>query len=394
MTYTRLIIRELLERKHQMTTAILAIAIGIAGVVGINTITAASTRLLKTQMETLGFNLLILPKGSSVENYYTADTGGQYLPEEYARRLAHSGLHGMNLLSPKLSGRISLQNKKFILTGVLPADELNAKQQQSSPFLDDALIPDKNRPPAVKTPERLIHRLKRGEALLGQDAALRLRIKQGENLRIGGKSFRILTIQPARGTVDDSRIFVHLREAQDIFKKPQLLSVIEIVGCCDRIRTGLIPHLDRLIPRAKVVSISQIVSAQRKANRLMTSVADILLLVIVLVAGAGIANSMSANVYERRREVGILMALGTRQRTVQLLFMGKAAITGLCGGLSGFILGSLAALVLAPAGTNTVPEGKQLLLAICISLCVSLLASWPPSRKAARVDPCTAFREV
>lgn len=393
MTRTKLIFRELLQRKHQMTTAVLAIAIGIAGVVGINTVTAASTRRLKSEMENLGFNLLILPKGSGVENYYTADTGRRYLPEEYARRLVHSGLHGMNLLSPRLSGKITLRGRQFTLTGILPSEELNAKQK-ADPFLDSGIMTQPKKTPVLKTPERLIHRLKRGEALVGSDAAVRLGLKKGGLLRIKGKQFLIKQIRPSGGTVDDARIFVHLREAQKILNKPQLINAIEIVGCCNRIATGLIPHLDRLVPQARVVSIKQIVATQQKADRLMSSVANILLLVIVLVAGAGIANATAANVYERRREIGILMAMGAGRGTIQLLFMGKALFTGVSGGLSGFLTGSLAALLLAPAGTTATPEIIQLLLSLGIAVTVSLTASWLPARRAAAVDPCTAFREV
>ena len=115
---------------------------------------------------------------------------------------------------------------------------------------------------------------------------------------------------PQTGTIDDSRIFAHLHRVQDLSGKGPVVNAIEIVGCCQEISNGLVAKINKLLPDAKVVTITQIADAQIKMNRMMSKLSFIFLVIIVFVGGAGIANYMYANVFERRREIGTLMALG------------------------------------------------------------------------------------
>ena len=96
------------------------------------------------------------------------------------------------------------------------------------------------------------------------------------------------------------------------------------------------------------------------------------------------------------REVGTLMALGATPGLVLRLFLGKALVLGLAGGLGGFLLGSGLALWLGPRLAN-VPVGPLPALgltATVVAMTVALLASLLPAWRAARRDPCVCFREV
>ena len=70
-------------------------------------------------------------------------------------------------------------------------------------------------------------------------------------------------------------------------------------------------------------------------------------MIIVFVGGAGIANYMYANVFERRREIGTLMALGANSSLILCIFLFKALVLGLAGGVGGYILGTVLALTWA-----------------------------------------------
>lgn len=67
----------------------------------------------------------------------------------------------------------------------------------------------------------------------------------------------------------------------------------------------------------------------------LTSVASIAL----LVAGIGIINIMTVSVMERTREIGILKAVGAKNRTVLTLFLAETALVGLAGSLIGVLTG-------------------------------------------------------
>ena len=66
----------------------------------------------------------------------------------------------------------------------------------------------------------------------------------------------------------------------------------------------------KLLPNTKVVTISQVVQTQVGVNRLMSNTSLFVLVVLVVVGGASLAGAIAANVRERRREIGTLMALG------------------------------------------------------------------------------------
>ena len=118
--------------------------------------------------------------------------------------------------------------------------------------------------------------------------------------------------------------------------------------------------------------------------------------IALAIASLGIANALLAAVRERRREIGILKAVGARDRDVLRSFLIEAGVMGAVGGLLGTILGlALAALVaevvdryLASQGLAGVHVGFPYLLgigAIGGSIVLALLAGAFPARRAARL---------
>ncbi|MBE7557751.1 FtsX-like permease family protein [bacterium] len=175
-----------------------------------------------------------------------------------------------------------------------------------------------------------------------------------------------------------------------------VINAIEIVGCCEQISKGLVQKINQLLPEAKVVTISQIVATQIKTNHMMARLSLLFLVIMVLVGGTSIANYMYANVYERRREIGTLMALGAGPKHVLQVFLLKALLLGVAGGVAGFLLGSTAALWLGPriAGVPVLPMPILAFWALVVAVAIALAASFFPARRAARLDPSIALQEV
>jgi putative ABC transport system permease protein len=405
MRLTTLILRESFERKSQFLSTFVAILLGIAAIVAIQNTTFYSEKAVARELDALGANILVLPKTASVQDYYRADLQDDEFSEEYVKRLTSSELQGLDNLSPKLSYPVEISGKHFTLTGIMPRNEFAAKAAWQGAGIFSrpegcgtvAEIPGLKPPSAQETlvRKRVIDTLDENQALIGAEVAEALKLSEGKPLSLLGRKFSVAAVLPQTGTIDDSRIFVNLHEAQKMAGKGNVVNIIEVVGCCQQISKGLVQKINALLPEAKVVTIRQVVDTQVKTNQVMSQLSLVFLLIIALVGGASIANYMYANVYERQREIGTLMALGAGSGTVLRMFLLKATMLGFFGGLGGYLLGTVLALVIGPqiAGIPVLPMPSLLPVALVIAVVVSLVASYFPARSASRLDPSVALRE-
>jgi putative ABC transport system permease protein len=405
MNLRTLVWRELFERKSQMFTISVGILLGITTVIAIKNITHYSEKAVAREMDSLGANVLVLPKAVSLQDYYAADMQQDVIPEEYVMRLSMSDLQGVDNLSPKLCVPITLAERNYSLTGILPKNEFQAKAAWagagifSRPLGCGALEIGEN--PAEEDKKTLVRKrvikdLNSHEVLLGADVAATQNLAEGSKLALLGEDFSVVAVLPETGTVDDSRIFAHLHTVQRLTGKEAVVNCIEIVGCCKEISAGLVEGVNKLLPDAKVVTIKQVVDTQVKVHRMMERLSQLFVAIIIVVGGAGIANYMSANVSERRREIGTLMALGAESSLISRIFLTKALLLGIVGGLGGFVIGTVLAVTLGPrlAGVIVLPMPILLVWALLISVGIALLASYIPARRAALLDPVATFRET
>ncbi len=154
----------------------------------------------------------------------------------------------------------------------------------------------------------------------------------------------------------------------------------------------------------------QVITYTDMVGALMSSVTDIIdIISYVLIAFVAISLVVSSimigvityiSVLERKKEIGILRAIGASKRNISQVFNAETFIIGLAAGLIGI---GLTLLILIPgnalihhlAGSNDInaflPVGGAIIL-IALSVLLTLLGGLIPSRKAAKSDPVTALR--
>jgi putative ABC transport system permease protein len=120
-----------------------------------------------------------------------------------------------------------------------------------------------------------------------------------------------------------------------------------------------------------------------------------------------IYSSFSIAVTQRRKEIGILRALGATRRQIAILFLGESAVGGLIGSTLGVVLGYFAAAVIAQSiggilqgvygvvqeGLNITPSPALIALTIAIGVITSMIAAGIPARNAARTNPIQALQK-
>ncbi len=406
MNTIKLVWSELLHRKSQVISGILAITLGIGVIVGIQSVTRVSEIAVALKLDNLGANILVLPQAASVDDYYTADIDAPTMPQDYVERVMTSALPGVDNLSPKLTRRMAVDGKTVVVTGIMPANEIASKPVWQSAGLVGAELELACDPNSAENKslgfkdERLqrkaVESLDPGHTLVGSAAALRLGLAEEGTLELNERSYTVAKVLPETGTIDDDRVFLHLDEVQALTGIEGQVSSIEIMGCCNAISEGLLAKLRNILPDTRITTVKQIVSTQIDTNALMKRVSLSFLFIVLFVGAVSIGNYMWANVNERRREIGILRMIGTPRSGVYGLLLLKALVLGFVGGVLGFALGTIAGMTIGADLTGLVvrPVPSYLLYSVLLSVGIALLGSLIPAFLAARIEPFANMQEV
>lgn len=137
----------------------------------------------------------------------------------------------------------------------------------------------------------------------------------------------------------------------------------------------------------------QAIQAAQEQAAMKTALLGIISSISLLVGGVGIMNVMLTSVMDRRREIGILRAIGARQRDIRRQFLTEAVILSLIGGVLGAGLGILSCYIVCSINEWTffVPK-PGLWLGLGVSSLVGIFFGFYPAHKAAKLDPITALR--
>ncbi|MGA2203348.1 MAG: FtsX-like permease family protein [Terriglobales bacterium] len=215
-----------------------------------------------------------------------------------------------------------------------------------------------------------------------------------------------------RGTAR-ARVFLPLKLAQDLHvmqsglrdaspsSAPTYTSISVRVG-----NPNQVPAVEDAIKKMGFSAFS-LVDATRSMRQFFAVLDGFLAIfgsLALAVASIGIVNTLVMAILERRREIGIMKALGASDADVRGLFFAEAGAMGLVGGAVGVTLGwAIGRLI--NFGTNIYLERQNfppaqiwsvplwlVLSAIAFSIVVSLLSGLYPAARAARLDPVQALR--
>jgi putative ABC transport system permease protein len=139
------------------------------------------------------------------------------------------------------------------------------------------------------------------------------------------------------------------------------------------------------------VGLGEIQGAIGQALDRIFGLFDALALVAVIVAALGIVNTLTMNVLERVREIGILRAAGMTRRQVWRSVVVEAGVTGIVGAITGIVVGVVVGALMVVLGGGTlelaaaIPWGT-VLLALVLGVTLAMLAAAYPARIASRLS--------
>ncbi len=144
---------------------------------------------------------------------------------------------------------------------------------------------------------------------------------------------------------------------------------------------------------AEVQSPEMIISQMENQMQLFTLLLGAVGSIALVVGGVGVMNIMLVSVSERRKEIGLRIALGARRRDVQNQFLVEALILSLFGGLFGVGLGVGSAWAVSLFSQwEFILSTLAVMIGFGVSAGVGVFFGYYPAVQASKMDPITALR--
>ncbi|WP_025324375.1 ABC transporter permease [Deferrisoma camini] len=383
MSYWKLVWKNLTRRRSRFVFTLSAIAVGIASVVTLLSLGTGLEAEIRKQADVLGANLVVTPRGWCAYEQISVLTGEslpEAIPNDTVQAIERIG--GLEAV-PYLTQRAVLHNQPVPLVGILPERMRAFKNWRVA---------------------RGDYRLDGSHVVVGSGISDKFRLAVGDTVRIRGQEFAVSGILEPVGNRDDLAVYMDLAVAQRLYGAGDKVSFVAVrvddIGRTDDYIAAIqsAADVDVVSDKQLLRSVLAIVGSVGNALQLIAAVA-------VLAACFGITNTMMTAIYERRREIGILGALGAGRGTVFSVFVGESAVYGLLGGIVGVVVGFAFSYFAAPyIGQNefTAFVGSEqsvsvfdlgiTIQALVFAVLVASLSGVYPALRAARLSPVEAIR--
>jgi putative ABC transport system permease protein len=387
MNWISLTISNAKRRQVRTLVTVGGVAIAVASLCSLLAFERGYERGMHRELDRLGAHILVVPKGCPYDAASIALHGASwpcYLKSAYLQRVQSA--QGVETAAPLLMNALyDSSGGQITYLGAQP-ELLRVKRSWR---IEGAF------PTAA------------GDCLLGSTVAAQRGLKVGATFELPG-------VTNARGKVcgvlgetqgaDDTFIYMPLADAQKLFKRPGQLThilvrlsdpnavesvVSDLRGCDAGMDMNVVPmaHLFR--------TIQGLLNSTRLLLACIAAVA-------LLVAGAGVSNTILMSVTERTREIGVMRAVGASRSDIFFLTWLETVLICAIGGLGGLALAALASsgvevwlrerLPFAPAGALVHFEPSNLVGCLIAAIILGTMAGLLPAWRAAHLSPIEAMR--
>jgi putative ABC transport system permease protein len=377
-----LVLRNITRRRSRFAFTLLGITVGIASLVTLLSLGTGLEKEVRKQADVLGAHLVVTPKGWCAYeqiSVLTGETLPEAIPDADVKKI--SAIKGIQAL-PYLTQRTAIQNQPVPVVGILPREMKEYKKWEI---------------------EKGEYRLDEKGVVVGHGIARQFKLSVDDAVSIRRKDFRIRGILAEVGNRDDLAVYLDLPVAQALYGVGDKVSFVSV-------KVDDISQIDKYIleiqetANVAVVSDKQLLKSVLGIVGAVGNALQLIAAVAILAACFGIINTMMTAIYERRREIGILQALGAKRKTIFSLFLAESGFYGLAGGLLGVVVGFLFSFAAAPyisqneftaflGSEQTVRLFDPVITveALAFSLAVSVLSGIYPAWKASRLSPVEAI---
>ncbi|MCL4537940.1 MAG: ABC transporter permease [Nitrospirae bacterium] len=384
MNVPKLALKNITRRKGRFIFTLLGITIGIASFVTLLSLGGSLKNEIKKQASELGANLVITPKGWCAYEQVSVLTGEQLpeaIPMDDVKKI--SAIKGLTAV-PYLIERTAIKNSPVPVIGILP-HEMKAfkgweleKGNYFASHDEDSIV-------------------------IGSGIAQQFKLNLMDEVTIRGRQFPVKGILKETGNKDDVAVFMPLSVAQKLYGVGDKGSFIAV-------KVDDISKMDEYILKIQETANVAVVSDKQLLKSVLSIVGTVSLTlqliaaVAILAAAFGIINTMMTAIYERKREIGILQAIGAKEITIFKIFLLESGFYGILGGIigvaAGLVFSSLASPYISQNEFTAFLKSSEVAVtfdlrlvfgSLLFSVFVSLISGLYPAWRASKLTPVEAI---
>jgi putative ABC transport system permease protein len=384
MNVLKLVLRNLFRRKGRFVFTLLGITIGMASFVTLLALGGNMRGEVTRQAQAMGANFMIMPEDICVFNQIaivTGDTISESLQYEIYEKI--SLIEGLTVV-PHLTQKAAVKDIPSVIVGILPEKTRSfrgweiAEGEYFTSETENAVID-------------------------GQDFLETRELRVNDVVTIRQEQFIVKGVLKPNQSNDDAALFIPMTVAQRVFEKEGFISYMSA-------KVDDIVKMESYEASIVAVANVQVSTDEELLNSVLTILGSVNITlqliagVAVIAAAFGIINTMMATVYERRREIGIMRAIGGKSIAIFKIFVLESSLYGLLGGLTGVTIGLITTVFagefISTIGANDLMKGVSakadfditlVLTAIAFSLVISVISGFYPAWKAAKLTPVEAI---
>ncbi|NQE06746.1 hypothetical protein C5S32_12820 [ANME-1 cluster archaeon GoMg1] len=229
-----------------------------------------------------------------------------------------------------------------------------------------------------------------------------------DRLTINGSKFRVVGVLEKQGgfrSETDSEIYVTARDSVSILDNEDISEIfvrVRNIGEAEEIATEIEERIDdnhKLDDFTSAMTMGSAIEQMESIFGILQAVLIAIASISLIVAAMGIMNTILMSVMERTHEIGVMKAIGAKNRNILFLFLLEAGVVSAIGGVCGCIFGVIGAHAIS-FGIHTafdveiaaIVKPEVLLGAVVVAMLVGILSGLYPARKASKMSPVEAVR--
>lgn len=371
MNFLTIVFRGLMRRPVRTGLTIIGISIGIAAVVALVGMSRGFETSWEVGMKSRGTDIVVSNMGSALTpKPFSDEVVGRIKPLPHVAETCSL-----------LVDLISVENAEMMIVSAREWGGFSWKNLK----VTSGRLPNDGKERAV---------------VLGYTAAEVLKKKVGDTLQLETEELNVVGIVDGGAVVENGSVIVSLPVMQEITGNQGKINIIDLrvtQGTSHDEMTALCSKITALVPEARAVIAGEHIR-DSQAYKMIRAMSWGTSLLAVLVGVLGVMNTMLMTVFERTREICILLAVGWKRSRIVRMILWESALLGFLGGVGGVAIGLIGVkiLVTMPAIRGLLEPDlnpKLLVEAVGIAVVVGVISGAYPAWRSSRFEPSQALHE-